>query len=77
MVVEAGYAKGFPVRRVVDTVGAGDGFAVGILSALMEELSLKQAVTRGNAIGSLAVMVQGDVEGYPTRRQLEEYLEEA
>jgi len=76
-VVEAGYAKGFPVRRVVDTVGAGDGFAVGILSALMEELSLKQAVTRGNAIGSLAVMVQGDVEGYPTRRQLEEYLEEA
>ncbi len=76
-VVEAGYAKGFPVRRVVDTVGAGDGFAVGILSALMEELSLKQAVTRGNAIGSLAVTVQGDVEGYPTRRQLEEYLEES
>lgn len=76
-VIEAGYAKGFPVRRVVDTVGAGDGFAVGILSALMEGLSLKQAVTRGNAIGSLAVMVQGDVEGYPTRRQLEEYLEEA
>ena len=75
-VVEAGYAKGFPVRRVVDTVGAGDGFAVGILSALMEGLSLKQAVTRGNAIGSLAVTVQGDVEGYPTRRQLEEYLGE-
>lgn len=76
-VIEAGYAKGFPVRRVVDTVGAGDGFAVGILAALMEQLSLKAAVTRGNAIGSLAVTVQGDVEGYPTRRQLEEYLEEA
>ena len=76
-VVETGYAKGFPVRRVVDTVGAGDGFAVGILSALMEGLSLKQAVTRGNAIGSLAVTVQGDVEGYPTRHQLEEYLAES
>ena len=76
-VIEAGYAKGFPVRRVVDTVGAGDGFAVGILSAIMEGLSLKQAVTRGNAIGSLAVTVQGDVEGYPTRHQLEEYLAEA
>lgn len=73
--IEGGYAKGFPVRRVVDTVGAGDGFAVGVLSALMEGVSLKQAVTRGNAIGSLAVTVQGDVEGYPTRRQLEEYLE--
>ena len=76
-VVEAGYAQGFPVRRVVDTVGAGDGFAVGLLSAIMESLSLKQAVTRGNAIGSLAVTVQGDVEGYPTRRQLEEYLEKS
>ena len=76
-VVEEGYAKGFPVRRVVDTVGAGDGFAVGVLSALLEGLSLRQAVVRGNAIGSLAVTVQGDVEGYPTRRQLEEYLAEA
>ncbi|HWR41883.1 sugar kinase [Sporomusa sp.] len=66
--VETGYAKGFPVRRVVDTVGAGDGFAVGVLSALLEGLSLKQSVIRGNAIGSLAVTVQGDVEGYPTRR---------
>ncbi|MDF2568411.1 MAG: 2-dehydro-3-deoxygluconokinase [Sporomusa sp.] len=75
-VVEEGYAKGFPVRRVVDTVGAGDGFAVGVLSALLEGLTLKEAVVRGNAIGSLAVTVQGDVEGYPTRRQLEEYLEE-
>ncbi|HWR08079.1 sugar kinase [Sporomusa sp.] len=73
-VVEEGYAKGFPVRRVVDTVGAGDGFAVGVLSALLEGVSLKQSVVRGNAIGSLAVTVQGDVEGYPTRRQLEEYL---
>ncbi|XER15577.1 2-dehydro-3-deoxygluconokinase [Sporomusa aerivorans] len=76
-VVEEGYAKGFPVRRVVDTVGAGDGFAVGVLSALLEGHSLQQAVVRGNAIGSLAVTVQGDVEGYPTRRQLEEYLDEA
>lgn len=74
--IEEGYAKGFPVRRVVDTVGAGDGFAVGVLSALLEGLTLKESVVRGNAIGSLAVTVQGDVEGYPTRRQLEEYLTE-
>ena len=72
--IERGYEKGFPVKRVVDTVGAGDGFAVGILSGLMEGLSLREAVVRGNAIGSMAVMVQGDAEGYPTRRQLTEYL---
>jgi 2-dehydro-3-deoxygluconokinase len=69
-----GYAKGFTVSRVVDTVGAGDGFAVGVLSGLLEHISIQEAVVRGNAIGSMAVMVRGDVEGYPTRRQLEEYL---
>ncbi len=69
-----GYQKGFPVRQVVDTVGAGDGFAVGVLSAILEGLGLPEAVVRGNAIGSLAVMVRGDVEGYPTRPQLDRYI---
>lgn len=76
-IVNEGYVKGFPARRVVDTVGAGDGFAVGVLSGLTEGLSLQQSVARGNAIGSLAVTVHGDAEGYPTRRQLEEYLQAA
>jgi len=42
-----------PVARVVDTVGAGDGFAVGVISALLEGLSLAAATARGNAIGAL------------------------
>ncbi|KLV62260.1 sugar kinase [Citrobacter murliniae] len=63
-----------PVRvdNVVDTVGAGDGFAVGVISALLEGRSLHQAVTRGNKIGALAIQVQGDSEGLPTREQLGE-----
>jgi 2-dehydro-3-deoxygluconokinase len=69
-----GYEKGFPVKRVVDTVGAGDGFAVGVLSGILEGLTLKESVRRGNAIGSLAVTVKGDSDGYPTRKELEEYL---
>jgi len=69
-----GYEQGFKVAKVVDTVGAGDGFAVGVLSAVREGLSLGQAVQRGNAIGSMAVMVRGDSDGYPTRSKLEEYL---
>lgn len=69
-----GYAPGFPVSRVVDTVGAGDGFAVGVLSGILEDLPLHEAVIRGNAIGSMAVKVRGDVEGYPTSRQLHEFL---
>ena len=70
----AGYEKGFKVRRVVDTVGAGDGFAVGVLSGLLDGVPLQQAVERGNAIGSLAVTVRGDSDGYPTRNKLLEYI---
>lgn len=70
----SGYEKGFSVKRVVDTVGAGDGFAVGVLSGILEGLPLDKSVRRGNAIGSLAVMVKGDSDGYPTRKELDEYL---
>ncbi|POP45252.1 2-dehydro-3-deoxygluconokinase [Superficieibacter electus] len=58
------------VENVVDTVGAGDGFAVGVISALLEGETLEQAVTRGNKIGARAIQVQGDSEGLPTRAQL-------
>lgn len=67
---------GFKVDKVVDTVGAGDGFAVGIISGLLEKLPLKEAVARGNAIGSLQVMVPGDNEGLPNREKLQQYLKE-
>ncbi len=61
---------GVPVATVVDTVGAGDGFAVGVVSALLEGLPLPDAVARGNWIGSRAVQVRGDMEGLPKRSQL-------
>src|SRR5690606_27564918 len=35
-VAGTGRVAGFPVAEVVDTVGAGDGFAVGVISALLE-----------------------------------------
>jgi 2-dehydro-3-deoxygluconokinase len=65
---------GFFVPRVVDTVGAGDGFAVGVISALLEDLSLAQAAERGNAIGARVVQFPGDCDGLPDRAQLAEAL---
>ena len=65
---------GFKVEKVVDTVGAGDGFAVGVISGLLEGLSLKDAVRRGNAVGALAVMSPGDNDGLPTPDQLKTYM---
>lgn len=65
------YVPGFRVDTVVDTVGAGDAFAVGVVSALLEGRSVADAVKRGAWIGARAVQVLGDTEGLPTRRELE------
>ncbi|MFC4802243.1 sugar kinase [Neobacillus sp. GCM10023253] len=73
--VEEGIVQGFKVEKVVDTVGAGDGFAVGVISGLLEGLSIRDAVVRGNAIGSLAVQAPGDNDGYPTKVELLNYIE--
>ena len=67
-----GHVEGFPVREVIDTVGAGDGFAAGVVSALLEGKDVAAAVRRGTWIGARAVQVLGDTEGLPTRSQLEE-----
>lgn len=69
---EQGAVAAVRVDNVVDTVGAGDGFAVGVISALLEGRTFPQAVARGNKIGSLAIQVPGDSEGLPTRAQLAE-----
>ncbi|HAT2609091.1 TPA: sugar kinase [Kluyvera intermedia] len=69
---EQGAVAPVKVDNVVDTVGAGDGFAVGVISALLEGKTMHQAVRRGNKIGSLAIQVLGDSEGLPTREELGE-----
>lgn len=66
--------SGFKVEKVVDTVGAGDGFAAGVITGLMENLSLKDAVQRGNAIGAIQVMSRGDNEGLPYPEQLKAFM---
>ncbi|RAV04145.1 sugar kinase [Paenibacillus sp. YN15] len=71
-----GIAAGFPVAHVVDPVGAGDGFAAGVLSGLLDGLALPEAVRRGCAIGAAVVTVNGDVEGLPDRQALAEFMNE-
>jgi 2-dehydro-3-deoxygluconokinase len=67
----SGHVPAVPVAQVIDTVGAGDGFAVGLISALLEGLPVPAAVRRGAWIGARAVQVRGDTEGLPTRAVLE------
>jgi sugar/nucleoside kinase (ribokinase family) len=67
---EVGTVPGVTVAQVVDTVGAGDGFAVGVISARLEGSSWTEALARGNWIGAQAVQVIGDIDGLPRRGQL-------
>ncbi|WP_085506106.1 sugar kinase [Thalassobacillus devorans] len=71
---DKGLVKGSPVQQVVDPVGAGDGFAAGVLSGLLDGLSPKDSVERGNAIGAMVTLVPGDVEGLPDRNLLDSYF---
>ena len=67
----SGYVPGVAVAQVIDTVGAGDGFAVGLISGLLEGLTLDAAVGRGCRIGARVVQFPGDSDGLPTRAELE------
>ncbi len=68
-----GYVPGMKVEKVVDTVGAGDAFACGVISGRLEGLPIDKYVRRGNIMGALQVQVEGDNEGLPTQEELKKY----
>ncbi|MBN2910831.1 sugar kinase [Polycladomyces sp. WAk] len=70
----SGYVPGFPVEEVVDPVGAGDGFAAGLLSGMLEGLEVADAVKRACAVAAMVVMAQGDYEGLPLRETLLRFM---
>ncbi|UOF90303.1 sugar kinase [Fodinisporobacter ferrooxydans] len=65
---------GYTVARVVDTVGAGDGFAAGFLSSVLRGLSLDKAANAANAVGARCVTFHGDMEGLPTFEELATFM---
>ena len=71
---EQGYVPGFPVQQIVDPVGAGDGFAAGVISGILRGDSISESVRRGNAVGSIVVGVNGDVEGLPSKEEVDQML---
>lgn len=58
------------VERIVDTLGAGDGFAAGVVIALLEGLPVDESAKRGNAIRARVLGYPGDSDGMSTRAQL-------
>lgn len=67
----------FVTRHIVDRVGAGDGFVSGIVSAMLEGLSDRELLLRGNAIGSIQLQSLGDNDGLPTRESLSAFVRDS
>lgn len=71
---EQGFVEGFAVSQIVDPVGAGDGFAAGVISGILRNEPISQAVRRGNAVGAIVVGVNGDVEGLPDNEEVDQMI---
>lgn len=54
-----------PVDRVIDPVGAGDGFNAGFLAGLLRGYTMRDALGLGARVGAAAVESLGDYHGYP------------
>lgn len=54
------------VSQVVDVVGAGDGFAAGVIAGRIRGWEWKESLALGHLVGAFAVVHPGDWEGYPT-----------
>ena len=65
----AHHAAAIPVT-VLDTIGAGDAFAAGYLSGVLDGIGPAAALHRGTVTGAFAVAAVGDWEGLPTRDEL-------
>lgn len=64
----------FSVNKVVDPIGAGDAFAAGFLTGMLEKKSLLESAKLANAMGAFAVTTSGDIEGLPERDELEAFI---
>ena len=68
------YINSYRLENPQDTVGAGDGFAAGFLSGMLRKLDFKECGEYANGVGAMAVLVKGDMEGYPTFEQLMAFI---
>ena len=88
----SGSAKGMvPGKAVqaVDTTGAGDSFVAALLSGLLEQnpagqqfsvpnaSKLEEICRYANAVGALTSLERGAIPSLPTRKQIQEFLENA
>lgn len=59
------YSKAAFHVKVVDTVGAGDGFDAGYIYSVLHSYTPEEALEFANGVGALVTTVSGDNEGLP------------
>ncbi|MDI6600829.1 MAG: sugar kinase [Thermoanaerobacteraceae bacterium] len=60
------------VAKVVDPVGAGDGFDAGFITGILNGWDIIECARLANDVGAFVITVNGDVEGLPTMREIME-----
>ena len=66
---------GYPVE-IVNTVGAGDGFASGLIAGWARGWDWERAARFANACGALVVTRHGCARALPTWQEVEQFIEE-
>lgn len=69
---ESGYTPTFRADKVIDPKGAGNAFAAGLISGVIENIPLAEAVVRANACG--AIYIQHDGGYFPDVSELRDYM---
>lgn len=66
--------KAFEVQEVLDTTGAGDAFAAGLITGFVEGFDWCRAAKLGCAVAAIKIRHLGARSGLPTRRQVNELM---
>ncbi len=77
LVYTGGHAEFIPVELVatpVDLMGAGDSFAAGLLSGLLRDMTLMDAVRLANLVARCAIQMSGNIEALPSWEEVERIL---
>lgn len=65
----------FRNEQPVDTIGAGDNFAAGFVSALLDGFSFREAARFANATAAISVGAPGSTNGVHSKEQVENFLQ--
>lgn len=69
------HVPGYKAEKVIDTTGAGDNFAAGLISGILQGMSLEKACRYACGVASVSIQYQGACGGVRSRQQVLELTE--